>query len=41
MNQLNNSDLFAAALGLTDPWYIKDIVFSPEKKTLDIYIGNL
>lgn len=38
MNQMNNNELFAAALELNDPWYIKDIVLTPEKKRIDIYI---
>jgi transposase len=38
MNQMNNNELFAAALELSEPWYIKDIVFTPEKKRIDIYI---
>ena len=30
--------LFELALNIQDPWYIKDIQFSAEKKRLDISI---
>jgi|GEM_PF-6288438 len=34
MNQMNNNELFAAALELKGPWYVRYIVFTPEKKRI-------
>jgi len=31
-------ELFAMALNVTDPWYVKDLHFDPETKQLDIYL---
>src|SRR5260370_5649788 len=33
---LNQNELFALALGLTEPWYVASLAFSPEEKTLNI-----
>lgn len=35
---MNSTILFEAALSIESPWYIKDILFSKEKKQIDIYI---
>jgi len=35
----NNKLLFAAALGLTPPWEVKDIKFSAAEHRLDIWVG--
>jgi transposase len=35
---MTQPELFAAALGLSSPWIVKNIVFSAEEKRLDIYI---
>ncbi|QSQ08257.1 hypothetical protein H0A61_00577 [Koleobacter methoxysyntrophicus] len=35
----NNKLLFAAALGLTPPWEVKDIKFSAAKHRLEIWVG--
>ncbi len=33
---LNQNELFALALGLTEPWYVASLAFNPEEKTLNI-----
>lgn len=35
---MNEKQLFAMALGMTDPWYIDRIEFDPEKKRLDLFL---
>ncbi|MEA1926643.1 MAG: transposase family protein, partial [Candidatus Auribacterota bacterium] len=35
---MRDKDLFQIALGLTDPWLVKNCIFDPEKKQLDIWI---
>jgi len=36
---MNNSEqIFAIALGLEDPWSIKEIIFDQDKSQLDIYL---
>lgn len=35
---MEQAKLFAAALGLTAPWYVKDIQFSAADKRLDLYL---
>jgi transposase len=35
---MTQQELFAAALGLTSPWFVEKIVFSATDKRLDIYI---
>ncbi len=32
---MNNIELFTAALKVKEPWFIKDIVFNNDDKTLD------
>jgi len=34
----NSQEIFAIALGLESPWYIKDVHFDKEKSRLDIYL---
>ncbi|MDO8619429.1 MAG: ISL3 family transposase [Candidatus Daviesbacteria bacterium] len=36
---VNKEDLFKLALGLQDPWYVKEISFSHELGKLDIYLA--
>lgn len=36
----NQNDLFQLALGLQDPWQVKEITFSEEQGRLDIYIRH-
>ncbi len=42
---MNTTDLFTAALGLTEPWYVSKIEFvtiqSPKKIAKNLYKGNL
>ena len=35
---MNSNLLFEAALSIESPWFIQDVKFSKEKKTLDIHI---
>lgn len=35
----NSEQLFSIALGLEQPWFIKEITFDPENSVLDIYLG--
>ena len=34
----NSQEIFAIALGLESPWYIKDVKFDKSNSRLDIYI---
>ncbi len=31
-------ELFSVALGLEEPWFVKDITFDPEKRRLDLHL---
>jgi hypothetical protein len=31
--------LFALALGLQAPWFVKDVQFSPKQQRLDLWLG--
>lgn len=35
---MDEKQLFAMALGLSDPWYIERIEFNPEKRRLDLFL---
>jgi hypothetical protein len=35
---MNLEQLFSAALGITDPWYIKSVNFDSSRKKLDIEV---
>jgi len=37
---MDEKQLFAMALGLSEPWYIERIEFDPEKKRLDLFWGQ-
>jgi len=36
---MNSEEIFTYALGLEDPWFIKDITFDKSHSRLDIYLG--
>jgi transposase len=35
----NSTEIFSIALGLQEPWYIKEVVFDKENFQLDIYLA--
>ena len=36
---MNSKEIFTFALGLEDPWFIKEIKFDKSNSRLDIYLG--
>ncbi len=37
---VNKEDLFKLALGLQEPWYVKEICFSHELGRIDIHLAG-
>ena len=35
----NSVEIFSIALGLVEPWYVKEVVFDKERLQLDVYLG--
>ena len=35
----NSIEIFSIALGLTEPWFVKEVVFDKERFQLDIFLG--
>ena len=35
----NSVEIFSIALGLIEPWYVKEVVFDKERLQLDVYLG--
>ena len=34
----NSIEIFSIALGLTEPWFVKEVVFDKERFQLDIFL---
>ena len=34
----NSVEIFSIALGLEEPWYVKEVVFDKERLQLDVYL---